>query len=151
MEIRTSVEVAASPDQVFAYLSDVENNPEWQSGMVSAVWTSDGPIGEGSTYDQIATFLGRRIESTFTVEAYEPGRMIRASTTGGSFPITFTRTVEPSDGGSRVSAVITGEASGFFKLAEPVLRIMVQRSVDADYRTLAARFGARWAASDSVT
>ena len=140
MQVTTSVAVEAPPDEVFAYLSDVENNPEWQSGMVSARWTSDGPIGIGSTYDQVATFLGRRIESTFRVEAYESGRMIRAATTDGSFPITFTRTVEPSGNGSMVTAVITGDASGFFKLAEPVLRLMVQRSVDGDYRNLAARF-----------
>lgn len=140
MEVTTSVEVAAAPEAVFAFVSDAENNPQWQSGMVSAKWTSDGAIGVGSTYDQVATFLGRRIESTFEVEAFEPGRMIRASSTGGSFPITFTRTVEPAGAGSQVTAVITGDASGFFRLAEPFLRSMVQRSVTRDYETLAARF-----------
>lgn len=140
MEVTTSVDVAAPPEDVFDYLSNVENNPEWQSGMVSARWTSEGPIAVGSTYDQVARFLWRRIESTFEVEAFEPGRMITATTTAGSFPITFTRRVEPIDAGTRVSAVITGDASGFFRLAEPLLRIMVQRSVDGDYRALAARF-----------
>jgi uncharacterized protein YndB with AHSA1/START domain len=145
MEVTTSVEVAAPPDEVFAYVSDAEHNPEWQRGMVSARWTGAGPIGVGSTYDQVATFLGRRIESTFAVEVFEPGRVIRASSTGGSFPITFTRTVEAVDGGSRVTAVITGDASGFFKIAEPILKRLVQRSVDADYRNLAARFAERTA------
>jgi carbon monoxide dehydrogenase subunit G len=140
VEVTTSVEVAADPDVVFAYISDAENNPQWQSGMVSAQWTSDGPIGVGSTYDQVATFLGRRIESTFEVVSFEQGRKIRASSTGGSFPITFTRTVEAAGSGSLVTAVITGDASGFFRLAEPLLRSMVQRSVTRDYETLAARF-----------
>lgn len=140
MDITTTVEVAAPSDEVFAYIADAGNNPEWQSGMVSCRWTSDGQIGVGSTYDQIATFVGRRIDSTFVVEAYEPGRMIRASSTGGSFPITFTRIVERSGEGTKVTAVIAGDASGFFKIAEPILRRMVQRSVDGDYRALAARF-----------
>jgi uncharacterized protein YndB with AHSA1/START domain len=140
MEVTTSVEVAASPEVVFAYISNAEHNPEWQSGMVSARWTSDGPIGVGSTYDQRATFLGRKIESTFEVEAFEPGRMIRASSTAGSFPITFERTVEPSGEGSHVTAVVSGDASGFFRLAEPFLRAMVQRSVTKDYERLKTRF-----------
>ncbi len=89
-----------------------------------------------STYDQVATFLRRKIESTFEVEAYEPGRMIRASSTASSSPITFTRMVEPPESGTKVTAIITGDASGFFKLAEPILRMMVQRSVDGDYRNL---------------
>jgi len=136
MEVTTSVDIAAPPEEVFAYLAEMENNPKWQSGMVSARWTSDGPIGVGSAYDQVATFLGRKIESTFEVEAYQPGRMIRASSTASSFPITFTRMVEPTESGTKVTAIITGDASGFFKLAEPILRMMVQRSVDGDYRNL---------------
>lgn len=140
VEVTTSVAVDAEPGVVFAYVSDAENNPEWQSGMISAQWNGEGPIGVGSTYEQVATFLGRRIESTFEVGAFEPGRMIRASSTAGSFPITFTRIVEPDGDGSRVSAIISGDASGFFKLAEPLLRPLVQRSVDRDYRALAARF-----------
>ncbi len=136
MEVTTSVDIAAPPEEVFAYLSEMENNPKWQSGMVSARWTSDGPIGVGSTYDQVATFLRRKIDSTFEVEAYQPDRMIRASSTASSFPITFTRMVEPTESGTKVTAIITGDASGFFKLAEPILRMMVQRSVDGDYRNL---------------
>ena len=140
MQVTSTVVVAAPSDEVFAYLSDAENNPEWQSGMVSAQWTSGGPTGVGSTYDQVATFLGRRIESTFEVEEFEPGRRIKASSTGGSFPITFTRMVEPADGGTRVTAIITGDSSGFFKIAEPIMQRMVQRSVDGDYRNLAKQF-----------
>jgi len=140
VQVTSTVVVAAPSDEVFAYLSDAENNPEWQSGMVSARWTREGPIGVGSTYDQVATFLGRRIESTFEVEEFEPGRRVKASSTGGSFPITFTRMVESADGGTRVTAIITGDSSGFFKIAEPIMQRMVQRSVDGDYRNLAKRF-----------
>lgn len=143
MEVTATVDIAALPEEVFAYLSDMENNPKWQSGMVSARWTSDGPIGVGSTYDQVATFLRRKIESTFEVEAYEPGRMIRASSTAGSFPITFARMVEPIDSGTKVTAIITGDASGFFKIAEPILRLIVQRSIDGDYRNLREVFTPR--------
>jgi hypothetical protein len=35
-----------------------------------------------------------------------------------------------------VTAIIEGDASGFFKLAEPLLARMVQRSVNSDYRNL---------------
>ena len=61
---------------------------------------------------------------------------MKASSTSGSFPITFTRMVEPIDGGTRVTAIVEGDARGFFKLAEPLLARMVRRSVDSDYRNL---------------
>ena len=44
--------------------------------------------------------------------------------------------VEAADGGAEVTAVVEGDGSGFFKLAEPLLARMVQRSVVMDYRNL---------------
>ena len=53
-----------------------------------------------------------------------------------SFPITFTRMVAASEVGTDVSAVIEGDASGFCKLAEPILKWIVHRSIAADYANL---------------
>lgn len=136
IRVETSVEIDRSSDEVFDYISDFENNPEWQSGQVKARFTSEGPLRVGSTYDQVAKFLGREILSTFEVIEYEQNRMVKASTTSGSFPITFTRIVEPREGGAKVSAIVEGDAGGFFKLAEPLLARMVQRSIDSDYQNL---------------
>ncbi len=38
------------------------------------VWTSEPPIGVGSTYDQQARFMGREIVSSFEVVEFVPGR-----------------------------------------------------------------------------
>jgi uncharacterized membrane protein len=112
IKIETSVAINRPPEDVFAYISNFENNPEWQLGMQEVRFTSEAPLRVGSTHAQVAKFLGRRIQSTFEVLAYEPGRMVKASSTSGSFPITFTR------------------------MAEPLLAPMVQRSVNADYANL---------------
>ena len=76
------------------------------------------------------------IVSEFEVIEYEPGHRIKAASTSGSFPITFTRIVEPGDKDALVKAIVEGDASGFFKLAEPLMARMVQRSVDSDYQNL---------------
>lgn len=136
IRVETSVFIGRPPEQVFAFISNFENNPKWQSGMQEAKFTSEGPLGVGSSYAQVAKFLGRRVESNFEVIDYEPNRLVKATSTSGSFPITFTRVVEPIDGGTLVTAIIEGDASGFFKLAEPLLARMVQRSVNADYANL---------------
>jgi hypothetical protein len=104
--------------------------------MREARFTSEGPLQLGSTYEQVASFLGRPVLSSFEVIAYEPGQMVKATSTSSSFPITFTRMVQAEGEGTRVSAVIEGDASGFFKLAEPLLARFVQRSVDSDYANL---------------
>jgi hypothetical protein len=141
--VEVKVRVARPPADVFAVVSDVQNNPSWQNGMVSCVWTSPAPHGEGSTYDQTARFLGRAIVSSFTVSEFEPGRRITVETVRSPFPIVETRQVDP-DGAdaNRVSVTVGGDASGFFPVAAPVLRQLVARSVRGDYRRLARKLEA---------
>lgn len=135
--VKTQITIDRPSDEVFAYISNFENNPLWQSGMVKASITSEGPLAVGSTYDQEAKFLGRPVISSFKVLEYEPGERVKASSTAGSFPITFTRSVlAKDDGRTLVTAVIEGDASGWMKVAEPLMKIMVQRSVDGDYQNL---------------
>ncbi len=138
INIEVRISVSRPPDEVFAFISNFENNPKWQSGMLEAQFTSKGPLGVGSTYVQVAKFLGRRIESTFEVVEYVPNRLVKAASTSGSFPITFTRIVDSGMDGAVVSAIVEGDATGFFKLAEPLLARMVRRTVNSDYRTLKA-------------
>lgn len=137
MDLRATREIARSAADVFAFISDAANNPHWQKGQVSCVWRSPGPIGVGSRYDQEARFLGRRVLSIFEVTEYEAGRTIEIRSTAGSFPITVRRAVEPlGPNHSRVSAHISGEPGGFFRIAGPAVQRLAQRSVDADYDRL---------------
>jgi uncharacterized protein YndB with AHSA1/START domain len=123
--------------EVFDFLANAANNPRWQKGMRSCVWTSSGGLRLGATYRQEARFLGRTLRNDFEVIAYEPGRSVTIRSTGGSFPITVRRSVEPTDPhSSEARAEISGEPGGFFRLAGPLLRRLAQRSVDADYDRL---------------
>ncbi len=140
MKVQIDIDIERPADEVFAYLSDFSHNPEWQQGMVSAEWTSPAPYGVGSTYRQLARFLGRRVMSTFQVVEWDPPHRVTIETLESSFPIRVTRTVAslgPSR--SRASAYVAGDASGFFRIAEPMMRWMVRRSVAADYRRLKSR------------
>lgn len=132
--VRVGVDVARPAADVFAFVADFENNPRWQRGMRTCRWTSPPPHGKGSTYRQVARFLGRDIVSGFEVVELVPGRSVRITSTSGPFPITETRTVEPTgDRSCRVEAVVEGDASHFFRVADPLLRRLVQRSVRGDY------------------
>ncbi len=136
IEVDVAVEIDRPPERVFQFVADFENNPIWQSGMRSARFTSPAPLAVGSTYEQVASFLGREVVSSFEVVAYVPGRKVAATSVGGSFPITFTRQVDPVGAGSRVSAHIEGDARGFFRIARPLLRWLVRRSIRRDYANL---------------
>ena len=137
LEVRASIDIDRPPDVVFDYIADMANNPRWQKGMQECRWTSEPPLRLGSTYDQEAKFLGKAIVSSFEVSEFEPGRRIRIRTTGGSMPIDVTREVVPrEDGQSQVKAIVRGDSSGLFRLAEPFMKLLVGSSVRGDYRRL---------------
>ncbi|MFT7520491.1 MAG: putative membrane protein, partial [Kiritimatiellia bacterium] len=123
MKLSARIEVARPIDEVFAYLSNFENNPIWQAGMESARWTSEPPLRVGSTYVQLARFMGREIRSNFEVVAYSPGRSVRIKTVQSTFDIDVTRSCQPlQNGGTLVTAAIDGVPLNFpFSVFNPLM------------------------------
>ncbi|MGI9611061.1 MAG: SRPBCC family protein [Acidimicrobiia bacterium] len=137
METISEIVIDRATRDVFEVVADMSRNTEWQKGMKSCVWTSEGPIAVGSTYDQVAGFAGRPIVTSFEVSEFEPGRRIRIVSTKSTFPLDITREVEPIDEGScKVTATVTGEPSGLLKLLDPITKHLVARSVRNDYARL---------------
>lgn len=137
-QVNVSVMIARPPEDVFAFISDFSKNALWQSGVQKAWFTSDGPLREGSTYTQLSRFLGRDIEFNFRIIRYEPGRLVEFETVSGTFPVHIIRQVEPVPAGTRVTAIIEGDAGGVFKLFAPLLDFMTKRQIQGDYKRLKA-------------
>ncbi len=47
IKVVTGVEIDRSSDEVFAFISNFENNPKWQSGQLEARFSSEGPLRVG--------------------------------------------------------------------------------------------------------
>lgn len=132
--------ISAPGAEVLQFLADASNNPRWQNGMRSCRWTTAGPITVGSQYQQEASFLGRRIRSTFEVIDLVPGSQIVIETIEGTFPIRVERRVERVDQHScQVTATITG-GPRVPRIVQGLVRWFAQRSVNADYDRLVALF-----------
>lgn len=135
-KVEVDIVINQSPEDVFAYITNFANNTLWQNGVKSAEVTSTGKFGVGSTYSQISQFLGRRIEFHFEITEYAANRRIRFKTVSGSFPVDIVRAVEPVIDGTKVSAIVQGDATGFFRVFSPLMDWMTKRSIQADYTRL---------------
>jgi uncharacterized membrane protein len=71
VEQRTSVDVDASPDQVWEVLVDVERWPEWTDSVTSVRRLDAGPLAVGS---RVEVSQPRIPTGVYTVVALEPGR-----------------------------------------------------------------------------
>lgn len=141
MELFATRVINRPASEVADFFFDASNNPSWQKGMRHCEWTTPEPIAVGSEYVQEASFMGRSIRSRFKVTDYTPGQLITIDTVESTFPIRVTRTVEAlGPDACRVTARISGGPGGAFRLLSPIIRRIAQRSVDADYDRLVARF-----------
>jgi uncharacterized protein YndB with AHSA1/START domain len=71
IEVRQSVEIARSPDQVFAYVTDPSKLSTWQDAETVTQLTAD-PVAAGTRF-RVHKALGiRRVEIT-EVTVWEPG------------------------------------------------------------------------------
>lgn len=99
-----SVHVAATPDEVYALVSDVTRTGEWSPICTGCWWDEDGDVAPGEVG---SWFTGRNEIPTRTwktrsqVVAAEPGREF-AFLVGGLW-VRWGFTLEPADGGTTLT------------------------------------------------
>jgi uncharacterized protein YndB with AHSA1/START domain len=123
-------------EEVFAFVSNPENYPKWLSSSTEVKITSRGPVGVGTTFRPVVTFLGRRMEGESEVTEYEPNRVYATKSKSGPFPVENRSTFERVEGGTRITFTAAAEPGGFFKLAEPLLVRMLKRQFEGDFANL---------------
>ena len=136
VRVSIALHINRSDQDVFDFISNMENNPLWQMGMHKCVIRDGVPLRVGQEYDQELHFLGRKIISHFRIMEYEPGYLIKASTINSPFSMTFQRTVVGDDKRCEVRAYIEGDPSPYFKMLEPAIERVVNKTLHKDYYAL---------------
>ena len=137
MRVEESVEINRPVEEVFSYVSTLENLPEWAGPALEVRKDTPGPPKEGDTFTSVAKFLGRRFETPFQITSVEPNRRLSYHATGGPLPDQrWTLACEEVSGGTRYTQVVEGEPRGFFRLADPLLERALRRQFRADLETL---------------
>jgi carbon monoxide dehydrogenase subunit G len=108
-------------EAVWAFLQDFTRIPEWNPQITEVRRPIDGPFAVGSTVVYVGKFLGRAFESpSQCTELIANQRRVNKST-GGPFQLEVEDTLQPVEGGTKLTSVYRGESHGFAKLAEPVV------------------------------
>lgn len=98
---------------VFAYMGDISREHEWQPQLLEAEQTPPGTTVVGSRRRYVTSFMGKRIENTYVVQAIEENRKLVCETTADSAVSAATLlTWEARDGGTVVTMAVEGTAGG---------------------------------------
>jgi len=135
IKFETSIVIAQPVEKVFAFTANFNNNPKWQTDVLVAQQTSQGPIGLGSTYCCANKFLGKRIETVGFVSEYEPDRRCSYKITSGTVTGESSFIFEPVGGATKLTA--TGIVNrGFLWMASSLIVRKIQQQLQKDLNKL---------------
>jgi uncharacterized protein YndB with AHSA1/START domain len=135
LESRGDVVIDRPIEEVFDYLADMRNEPEWLPGAADVRSTSDGPVGPDSTFEGTYARAGR-VRCRIT-DHERPARLtIHGEASGMAFDDTIALT--PVDGGTRLEAVMRTAPKGLFKLVAPVMGRVIDKQFQSNWERLKA-------------
>jgi uncharacterized membrane protein len=133
-----SAEISRPAQEVFAFLSNLENLPRWQSGVLRAELTTPGPIAVGSKAVVERRMFGQQIVADLVVTAYEPPhRIVLATEASGVSVDASVEVQELDDRRCRVTVGMVLETASFFmKAVEPMVAEAAESDIEASLSRL---------------
>ena len=136
IDVKVETLIQRSREDVTSYAMNPDHDPVWISGIVEAKMLTDPPLGQGTQVARVAKFLGKRIEYVLEVVDYDPNSLMRMKSIKGPFPMEVTYQFDQADQGTLAHIRVQGEASGFFRIASPMMARSVKKSLNNDLKAL---------------
>jgi uncharacterized membrane protein len=127
-----TVEVSCTVDlplpQVFSYVADFRNAPDWQRQLAS-VRLEDGPFPAGTRVVEIHRFLGFTVAAAGDLVAWDPPVTFTVRGRSTRLAVESRYTFTGDDEGAQVGLRLTMAPHGPARLAEPVLSRTLRRDL----------------------
>jgi carbon monoxide dehydrogenase subunit G len=107
-----SVDIAKPAHEVWEYLIDPDNVPEWQASALSSHQISDGKMCVGTHLQDERRFLGRRARSEVEVTEFEPERLFTLHGISGPVRFTVRHRLEETGGGTHLQIEAEADLGG---------------------------------------
>jgi uncharacterized membrane protein len=103
-KLTKSIEIEASPEKVFDFVTDMEKLNEIMKGDQKGEITSKGPVGVGTTMHLVAEAGGSKTEWDMEVTEFVKNKKISTRTIGASkFKMQGSYTLEPTAKGTKLT------------------------------------------------
>jgi uncharacterized membrane protein len=137
MRVEESIEINRPLEEVFDYVSDVGNVPQWMAHTLEVGKDKAAPPQQGDTFTIVIKSVGRRFQTPYERTSYEPNRSYTDRALGGPVPNQrWDYTFQEVAGGTRLRRAVEAEVGGILKLLEPLQKRVVQRQLRKDLKTL---------------
>jgi uncharacterized membrane protein len=137
VDVKTETTIAVSVEKVSEYSSNPDNATDWYENIKSVKWETAKPLAVGSRIIFTAQFMGRRLQYTYEITEFKPGKKLVMETSDGPFPMKTAYTWEKTeDGYTRMILQNTGSVAGFSKWLTPFMERMMGKANTKDLQRL---------------
>ena len=128
---QTSFSSPTSTEAAFSYLSRFSSTAEWDPGVVEACDLTPDPVGVGSAFEVVSSFLGRPVPLRYEIIEFDAPRRVVLRAENLAVRSIDTVTCEPrADGSTVVSYDAVLEPRGAVRLMSPLLALLFRRIGD---------------------
>lgn len=127
VEVDGEILIERAVDEVFDFVANQENEPQYNPQMRVARRTSEGPIGIGTTFHAEMTGRKRVVPMTIRVTEFERPRRIRERVEMRSMDLTGGLDFEPTDDGTRMRWHWDLRPNGVLRFMGPLVASMGRR------------------------
>ncbi len=119
--IEGEIVIGRPVDEVFDYVTDQRNEPQYNPQMVRAEKITPGPVGPGTRFRSAVKSAGRTAEMLIECTGYSRPVLYVTTTTMAQADITYTLRFEPDPAGTRMLWSGQVQPKGAFRLLGPAI------------------------------
>lgn len=136
MDMSATIVIDRPTEEVFDYVMAVPHDAEWRTGVVEAGFTSDPPLGVGTTgFDRVEA-NGREMVAEWTVSEYRTGALARWTLDSGPIQGTGGYICEADGEQTRFTLEAHVTPAGWYRLMGPIFGLIGRRRNLEDVRKL---------------
>lgn len=129
IQISNSIEIARPVAQVFLYVAEVQNNPQWMP-VQSVKRISEGPISRGTKFKQQFLLMGNQYELEGLITEFQPHEKIAFVYDSPVFVWRGSYLFQPAPLGARMSAKGVVTLTGPLKMMETMFAPKIRKLIN---------------------
>jgi len=124
-------------------VSNLVHSTEWQSRLTEIRQVTKQPLGVGTQFAFVRTFLGRKLEANNEITEFSPYTTVAFKTISGPIPAEPAYHFEPVGNVMKLTSKIKMQPEGFFSIAEPLISASLERDMKTGVKVLKDMLGSQ--------
>ena len=118
--------------EVFAFVADQRNAPQWQDGLIEVRLLAEGLSGVGTKHAIVRLFMGQRMEISNEYTEYEFNQKVAFKSTSGPIPFNAAYLTEPVAEGTHLISMVQMQPEGLPAQAEAEMNNGLSQEMKVD-------------------